>query len=73
MTSVRLPEEIEQRLEFLAQTTKRSKSFFICEALDRYLEEVGDVYEALDRIASPNREFLTTAEVLKALRNSDKA
>lgn len=66
MTSVRLPENIDIQLEQLCELTKRSKSFYIKEALTRYLEDIADQYIALDRIASPSR-LLTTKELLKEL------
>ena len=66
MTSVRLPENIDLQLEKLCSLTKRSKSFYIKEALTTYLEDIGDQYIALDRIARPGR-LLTTKELLKEL------
>lgn len=42
MTGLRLPEGLEHRLNFLAHETKRSKSFYIREALEEYLEEHED-------------------------------
>lgn len=67
MTSVRLPENIEIRLEHLCDITKRSKSFYIKEALERYLEDIADYHIAVDRITKPNRKFITTKELLKEL------
>lgn len=42
MTGLRLPEVIENRLNYLAHETKRSKSFYIREAIQEYLEEHED-------------------------------
>lgn len=67
MASIRLPEEIESRLNNLCQLTHRSKSFYVKEALSRYLEDMEDAYIALDRIARPNRKLLTTEEILNKL------
>jgi RHH-type transcriptional regulator, rel operon repressor / antitoxin RelB len=39
MTGLRLPERLEKRLDHLAHETKRSKSFYIREAIQEYLEE----------------------------------
>ena len=36
--SVRLPTVTKERLERLAQTTRRSRNFVLSEAVDRYLE-----------------------------------
>lgn len=67
MTSVRLPEKIDAQLAHLCELTKRSKSFYIKEALERYMEDMSDYYVALERISRPNRKFLTTKELLKEL------
>ena len=42
MISIRLPKDLEKKLDILAQSTKRSKSFYVKEALTRYLEEIED-------------------------------
>jgi RHH-type rel operon transcriptional repressor/antitoxin RelB len=46
MHTVRLPEELSQRLGLLSKATKRTKSHFIREALERTLEDLEDVYLA---------------------------
>jgi len=46
MLTVRLPQEIESRLNVLAEATNRSKSFYVREALKRSLEDLEDVYLA---------------------------
>lgn len=45
-TSVRLPEDIESRLEALALKTGRSKAYYIREAIERHLEDMENVYLA---------------------------
>jgi RHH-type rel operon transcriptional repressor/antitoxin RelB len=57
MVSVRLPKEIDHRLEHLAKLTKRTKSYYILEALTSYLEEVEDVYIALHRLEKPAKRW----------------
>lgn len=42
MTGLRLPEGLENRLNHLAHETRRSKSFYIREAIQEYLEEHED-------------------------------
>lgn len=66
--SVRLPEELEKRLTVLCAETKRSKSFYIKEALERYIEDLEDGYEAMQAILDPDAEYLTTEEALEFLR-----
>jgi RHH-type transcriptional regulator, rel operon repressor / antitoxin RelB len=46
MTSIRLPAEVENRLSKLAEKTGRSKSYYIREALNKYLDDIEDVYLA---------------------------
>ncbi|MDR1045827.1 MAG: DUF6290 family protein [Candidatus Adiutrix sp.] len=46
MLTIRLPDEIESRLNILAEATKRPKSFYVREALERSLEDIEDVYLA---------------------------
>lgn len=46
MLALRLPAEIEQRLEALAKATGRTKSFYAREAIVEYLGDLEDVYLA---------------------------
>ncbi len=65
--TVRLPEELAHRLERIARSTKRSKSSFIIEALEVYLNEREDLETALARVREPQAEYLDHAEVKLAL------
>jgi predicted transcriptional regulator len=51
--SVRIPEEMESRLEKLAEATGRSRSFLAIAALQRYLEQeewqTGAIQRAVER------------------------
>lgn len=67
MTSVRLPEDIESRLNALAIETHRTKSFYIIEAIKMHLEDLEDLYVATRRIARKNRKFHTSEEMLQIL------
>ncbi len=44
--SIRLPEDVECRLEKLAAKTGRSKTFYIREAILNHLEDLEDLYLA---------------------------
>jgi RHH-type transcriptional regulator, rel operon repressor / antitoxin RelB len=46
MLAVRLPAELEQRLDALSKKTGRPKSFYMREALERQLEDIEDTYLA---------------------------
>jgi RHH-type transcriptional regulator, rel operon repressor / antitoxin RelB len=73
MLALRLPEDIEARLERLSKRTGRSKSFYAREAILRHLADLEDGYLALDRLergAEPvplealEREFADEAAAL---------
>jgi RHH-type rel operon transcriptional repressor/antitoxin RelB len=51
MLSLRLPEEIEIRLEKLAKSTGRTKSFYAREAIVEHLADLEDLYLAEKRLA----------------------
>ncbi len=50
MLAIRLPEEIESRLDHLAQVTGRSKSFYVREAILEHLDDLEDLYLAEQRL-----------------------
>jgi RHH-type rel operon transcriptional repressor/antitoxin RelB len=58
MHTVRLPVSLSQRLGLLSKATKRTKSHFIREALERTLEELEDAYLA----ETAYEEFLKNGE-----------
>ena len=70
MLSLRLPAEIEDRLSNLAQTTGRTKTYYAKEAILRYLDEMEDVYIALDRLEKPGKRW-TQEEVEQQLGLED--
>ncbi len=51
MLALRLPEEIEIRLEKLAKSTGRTKSFYAREAIIEHLADLEDLYLAEKRLA----------------------
>ncbi len=50
MLALRLPPEIEKRLDDLARKTGRSKSFYAREAILEHLDDLEDLYLAEQRI-----------------------
>ena len=50
MLALRLPPEIEKRLEKLARLTGRTKSFYAREAIERHLEDLEDFHLAQRRL-----------------------
>jgi RHH-type rel operon transcriptional repressor/antitoxin RelB len=71
---VRLPDDIEARLNTLAETTGRSKSYYAREAIIKHLEELEDIYLAesvLERIRRGKERTHTLGEVGKRLGLAD--
>jgi RHH-type rel operon transcriptional repressor/antitoxin RelB len=67
MISIRLPEEMETRINNLAKSTQRSKSFFVKEALSNYLDDMEDYYDVLKRTTDENRNLISLEELEHAL------
>ncbi len=68
MLTIRLPEEMENRLNTLADVTKRPKSFYVREALERSLADMEDVYladAAYERFLSSKEKSVPLAEVMQ--------
>jgi RHH-type rel operon transcriptional repressor/antitoxin RelB len=57
MLAVRIPDEMETRLEKLASLTGRPKSFYVREALQAHLDEIEDTYTALYRLEHPAKRW----------------
>jgi len=51
MLALRLPPEIERRLDALAKKTGRSKSYYAREAILRHIEDIEDYHLARRRLA----------------------
>lgn len=70
MLSVRLPEDIEKRLEALAKATGRSKTYYVRAALLEKLEDMEDLYMAeavMERIASGEEKVLSAEEFWRGM------
>ena len=65
--SVRIPDELAERLDALARATKRSKSSFILEALEAWLEEREELEIALARFRDPATEWVDHEDVRREL------
>ena len=51
MLALRLPDELEKRLDALAKKTGRTKSFYAREAILRHLEDLEDFHLARRRLS----------------------
>lgn len=54
MIAIRLPKELETRLEKVANETQRSKSYYIRKALEQFLEDREDYLLAVARLEENN-------------------
>lgn len=67
MVSVRLNEEMNNQLDHLAFLTRRSKSSFIIEALEMYLEDIEDINISMKRATSPKRNLINSEKLKEEL------
>jgi len=51
MLTVRLPADIEKRLDLLAKRTGRTKSFYVQQAILRHIDDLEDYYLASRRLS----------------------
>jgi len=68
MRAVRLPPEIERRLEALAKATGRTKAFHVREAILEHLGDLEDLYLAereLDAIRAGKSKTISLEELMK--------
>jgi RHH-type rel operon transcriptional repressor/antitoxin RelB len=68
MHSVQLPDDLSARLTNLAKLTKRTKSHFLREALERTLEDLEDAYLA----ETAHEAFLKSGEAAIPLEEVEK-
>ncbi len=74
MLALRLPEEIERRLEALAKRTGRSKSFYAREAILEHLDDLEATYlsdKILERVETGQERTYTIDELERALDLAD--
>jgi RHH-type rel operon transcriptional repressor/antitoxin RelB len=70
MIAVRLPKELDERLERVAHETHRSKSYYVRKALEQYLEDKEDYLLAVARLEEKNPR-ISLDEALKQLDLED--
>ena len=58
MLAIRLPEDIEKRLNFLAEKTGRTKTYYVREAVIDHIELLEDIYLSLNRLEKPAKRWL---------------
>lgn len=69
-TSIRLDDDIEQRLDTLAAQTGRTKAYYLRELIEKGLEDLEDYYlaaETMERVRKGKERVLTLDEVERDL------
>jgi RHH-type rel operon transcriptional repressor/antitoxin RelB len=68
MLAIRLPEDIEERLEALAKRTGQTKTFYARQAILQHLEDLEDVFLAekrLENLRAGRSKSIPLAKLLK--------
>lgn len=69
-TSIRLSPETEERLNFLASQTGRTKTFYLREIIERGIEDIEDYYlaaDVLERVRKGEEQLYPVADVRREL------
>ena len=73
-TSIRLAPETEQRLDFLALHTGRTKAYYLREIIEQGIEDMEDYYlaaDVLERVRKGQEQVHSSADVRKDLGLDD--
>ncbi len=69
-TSIRLPEEVEARLDFLANQTGRTKAYYLREIIERGMDDMEDYYlaaDVLERVRKGKEKIHSSDDVRQSL------
>lgn len=67
MLSVRLNADLEEKLDKLSESTSRSKSFYVKQALERYLKDVDDYFDVKSRDNNTGNKLITIKDIEKSV------
>lgn len=73
-TSIRLAQETEQRLDFLASSTGRTKAYYLREIIEQGIEDMEDYYlgaNVLERVRKGDEQVHSAADVRRDLGLDD--
>jgi len=72
MLGIRLPHDLEDRLNKLAASTNRSKSYYAKKALEQFLDDQEDYLLAVGALEKDNGKRYTLDEAKKILELDDE-
>ena len=65
--SVRLPNDLAEQLDSIAEETERPRSYIIQKAIESYIEDYADLQVALDRLHDKTDPVISGKELRKSL------
>ena len=71
-TAIRLSDDIDQRLKFLASRTGRTVTYYMREAITKHLDDLEDIYlakQALQRLEDGEDYVMTSEEFWHGVEN----
>lgn len=71
MLAIRLPEDLEKRLENLAKRTGRTKTFYARQAIEQHLDDLEDLYLAEQRLTEIRAGRTQTIPIEDVLKRYD--
>jgi RHH-type rel operon transcriptional repressor/antitoxin RelB len=69
--TIRIPEDIARRLDSLARSLDRPKSYIVKKAMESYLDEYSDYLIALDRLRDKDDAVISSEELRRRLALED--
>jgi len=69
--TIRIPEDIAIRLDALARSLDRPKSYIVKKAMESYLDEYSDYLIALDRLRDKDDAIISSEELRRRLALGD--
>jgi RHH-type rel operon transcriptional repressor/antitoxin RelB len=73
MLALRLPPDLERRLDALAKKTGRTKSFYAREAIIEHIEDLEDTYLAEERIRTDSGQRISLEQLMDEFAEDLKA
>lgn len=65
--SVRIPKDLADQLDSIAEETERPRSYIIQKAVESYIEDYADLQVALDRLHDKTDAVISSKELRKSL------